>query len=130
MATFRSGKSGYVTSAGITLPVTGWTVNDTSEKIDVTNAAGNGFAEFISGIYQGDVSFTAIVDFDRLPNSTPGLIKGATVAVRLYLGLGGTGPYYGGNLIVESCNYSSAVRGQPVQAAISGSFTGTYTEPS
>ncbi len=125
---FQSGKDGRVLVSGTGLPITQWSATLTCEKLDVTNAEGNGYAEFIGGILQGDVSFTALVDAASLLNVAPGIYEGTNLTVQLHIS--NSGSFITGTLFTESCGWSSAVRGQPCMVAISGSFTGTYTRPS
>lgn len=128
MTTFHSGKQGKVTCSGTDVPVVRWSGAFRAERIEVTNALSGGFAEFIAGVLQGRVRFTALWDSDTLPNDSPGLVEGASVACTLHCAA--SGKTFAGTLFVESVDYNSSVRGPAFHFQVTGLFSGSYTRPS
>lgn len=128
MASFHTGRRGKVVSESVDLPVIRWTGRFAAEKVDVTSALSNGFAEFIAGVLEGSVTFVLLWDADQLPNVAPGLVEGDQVACVLHCD--DTGKTFSGNLFLESVEYNSQARNQPITVRCDGSFSGSYTRPS
>lgn len=127
MTQFHGGSRGKVTIGGTELPIVGWEGDFVCERIDVTHATGNGWAEFIPGVLQGSVKFTLLWDADDIPSGTLGLIEGATLACALFCG--STSENFAGNVFLERCRYVSQVRARPLTVEVEGYFTGAWTRP-
>ncbi len=128
MTTFHSGRQGKVLAGAFELPVTRWSGAFRCELVEITNAGGGGFAEFLPGVVSAQVRISLLWDSDELPNQAPGLVEGGSVSCTLQCG--STDKTFTGTMMIESVSYESVVRGPPVRLEVAGRFTGPYTRPS
>lgn len=93
--------------AAITICITGWTVDDTGDLVEVTNTCSRRWQAFLAAINRGGVNVTAFFDSAQVPSTanikfgvkgTIGVSTGAATAWSIHC-------------IIEKVNYKSTVNG-------------------
>jgi hypothetical protein len=140
MAAF-SAKFARVQLSGVNMVALKWTINAKTDALDVTNFEGSGYAAYIGGILDADISCDCVFDSVQAPFANPPALApaallgngltGAGSAVKFYLDR--TGATYAGfwsfaNILIETCNMDTEVRGF-VRFTFTARNNGAYLMP-
>jgi len=140
MAAF-SAKYARVQLSGVNMFALKWTITTKTDALDVTNFEGNGYAAYIGGILDADVSCDCIFDSAQAPMVNPPNIvpaallgnglTGAGSSVKFYLDR--TGAAYAGfwsfsQLLIETVNMDTEVRGF-IRFTFTAKNNGVYAFP-
>lgn len=104
-----------------------WSVEFTSDEVDVTNFEGGGFAEWIPSHVDAKVSFDGFYDLSADPfnSASPGLVAGTIIACRLYMRRTGNLNFYFPKLSLFNVNVEAGVR-DAVRYSVMGKNLGQF----
>lgn len=122
-----------------------WTVNTKVDEIDVSNFEGGGYADYIGGLWEADISFDAIVDSAAIIGNFITIYAGKTTGVvDFYMDIGtAVSPYAAvvttqpattrrltfPSLLITSVSIDAEVRSF-VRMSVSAKNKGSYSLPS
>lgn len=112
--TVYSGKTGSVSIGGSVQPLTDWSLEITSEPVDITNFTSQGYEENVSGVTRANITCSG--PYDGLTSASIGDANGLTTAFILATGTTQgvsptAGPSFTINARVTNVSISQNVRG-------------------
>jgi hypothetical protein len=121
------GLTGYATSAGQRLNITGWELTLEIEKEETTHTGSAGFKVFTAGPRGGSGSIDLNVDASsNFSTNPPNLVEGATVTLQLFYEEGS--PFWSFSAIIDRVRLKSQVKGITT-FTVEFTTTGTITRP-
>lgn len=117
---FLSGKNGAISVAGVSKPLTSWSIDVKTENIDVTNFSSSGWQELLSGILSVDISAEGPY------NGSSGVTQGTAATFILATGTTGafSGPSFEVNAVITSVKVNTSVK-DVAKISYTASSTGT-----
>lgn len=115
---FYSAKNARVSVGNTNLFAMKWSINTKVDELDVSNFEGQGYAQWIGGLLDADISVDCVWDANQNPTGNPpNLIPGQLVStVKFYADWRGLGPFGAGeawtfpSLLITALNQETEVR--------------------
>lgn len=110
--TYRTGKFGKATFAGVDLTITGWTFNDAVDIQDIEDTGGNGFKSRVVGFRSGEGEITANFRTDKAPAvAAPTLATGTRGTLKLFIDKNATPLFDITEVVIGALPFVSAANG-------------------